>query len=47
MTKNKGPADYRSSESGRFVTEKFAERHKSTTQQEHNRPPPSPPPKKK
>ncbi len=44
--KSKGPADYRSSETGRFVREGYAESHPRTTQKEHNRPAP-PPPKKK
>ena len=43
--KDKGPPDYRSSETGRFVKENYAEKHPKTTQKEHNRPP-SPPPKK-
>lgn len=47
MNKSKGPADYRSSESGRFVTERYAEKHPRTTEKEHNRPPPAPPTKKK
>lgn len=47
MSSNKkGPADFRSSETGRFVTERFAETHPRTTQKEHNRPS-SPPTKKK
>lgn len=45
MSKAKGPADYRSSETGRFVREGYAERHPRTTQKEHNRP--STPQKKK
>ncbi|WP_312002769.1 hypothetical protein [Stenotrophomonas sepilia] len=45
MSSKKGPADFRSSETGRFVTERFAENHPRTTQKEHNRPPP--PTKKK
>ena len=43
-SKSKGPADYRSSETGRFVPQRYAENHPRTTQKEHNRPPP---PKKK
>lgn len=40
-SKTKGPADYRSSKSGRFVTEKYAKSHPATTEKEHNRPSPS------
>jgi hypothetical protein len=42
MSKPKGPADHRSSETGRFVTERYADKHPRTTQTEHNRPPPKP-----
>ncbi len=40
MSKAKGPADYRSAETGRFVKEQFAKTHPKTTEKEHNRPPP-------
>jgi hypothetical protein len=40
MSKNKGPADHRSSETGRFVKEEFAKRNPEKTQREHNRSPP-------
>lgn len=46
MSSKKGPADFRSSETGRFVTERFADTHPRTTQKEHNRPSPSPTKKK-
>lgn len=39
-SKGKGPADYRSAKSGRFVTEKYGKGHPNTTEKEHNRPPP-------
>ena len=39
VTKGKGPADYRSAKSGRFVTEGYGKRHPNTTVKEHNRPP--------
>lgn len=42
MSKPKGPADYRSSVTGRFVTERYAQTHPRTTEKEHNRPPPPP-----
>ena len=44
--KDKGPADYRNSENGRFVKEDYAKAHPKTTEKEHNRPPPKPPGKK-
>ena len=49
MSTKKGPPDYRSSETGRFVTERYAEKHPRTTEKEHNRSPApaAPPPKKK
>lgn len=37
MAKDKGPADYRSAKTGRFVTEKYAKTHPNTTEKEHNR----------
>jgi hypothetical protein len=37
MSKAKGPADYRDSKTGQFVTKKYADTHKSTTEKEHNR----------
>lgn len=37
---SKGPTDFRSSGSGRFVTEGYAKKHPKTTEGEHNRPPP-------
>jgi len=40
MSKEKGPADFRSAKTGRFVTEKYAKSHPNTTEKEHNRPPP-------
>jgi hypothetical protein len=41
MSRNKkGPPDFRSAKSGKFVTEKYAKTHPSTTEKEHNRPPP-------
>jgi hypothetical protein len=40
MAKAKGPADYRSSKTGRFVTKKYATTHEGTTEKEHNRPQP-------
>lgn len=43
--KDKGPADFRNSDTGRFVKEDYAKKHPSTTEKEHNRPPE--PPKKK
>jgi hypothetical protein len=39
MAKSKGPADYRNSGNGRFVTEDYAKKHPKTTEKEHNRPP--------
>lgn len=39
MSKPKGPADHRSSETGRFVTERQARANPRTTQTEHNRAP--------
>lgn len=39
MPSNKGPADFRSAKTGRFVTEKYGKSHPSTTEKEHNRPP--------
>ena len=38
MGKSKGPADYRNSETGRFVKEQYAKTHPKTTEKEHNRP---------
>jgi hypothetical protein len=43
MIKAKGPADYRSAVSGRFVTEKYAKSQPAKTEKEHNRPPPTKP----
>lgn len=40
MSKKKGPADFRNSEDGRFVTPDYARRNPNTTEKEHNRPPP-------
>jgi len=40
MAKDKGPADFRRSDTGTFVTEKYAKAHPKTTEKEHNRPPP-------
>lgn len=37
MAKDKGPADYRSSKTGQFVTPGYAKTHPSTTEKEHNR----------
>lgn len=37
MATKKGPADNRSSKSGKFVTGDYARKHKSTTETEHNR----------
>jgi hypothetical protein len=39
MAKAKGPASYRSSKTGKFVTKKYGESHKNTTEKEHNKPP--------
>jgi len=48
MADKKGPADYRSSESGKFVKPEFAKTHPKTTEKEHNRKPaPIRPPTKK
>jgi len=47
MSTNKGPADYRSSVTGRFVPQRYAETHPRTTEKEHNRPLPKPPRKGK
>ena len=38
----KGPADFRSAKTGKFVTPGYAEKHKGSTEKEHNRPPPKP-----
>jgi hypothetical protein len=46
MSNKKGPPDFRDAGTGKFVTEKYADKHPKTTEKEHNRPPP-PPPKKK
>jgi len=47
MADKKGPPDYRSAKTGKFVPESFAKTHKATTEKEHNRPPPKPAPSKK
>jgi hypothetical protein len=39
MTNKKGPPNYRSAKTGKFVTEKYSKTHKSTTEKEHNRSP--------
>ena len=39
-TDKKGPPNFRNSGTGRFVTERYAEKHPKTTEKEHNRPPP-------
>jgi hypothetical protein len=41
--KPRGPADYRSAKTGKFVTPNFAKTHKATTEKEHNRPGPKKP----
>ena len=38
MSNAKGPADYRSAKTGRFVTQQFAEKHPATTVKEHHWP---------
>jgi len=40
-TKPKGPPNYRSAKTGRFVTKKYAKTHPATTETEHNRTPKS------
>lgn len=35
-----GPADFRSSETGKFVKPDYAKSHPKTTEKEHNRPSP-------
>jgi hypothetical protein len=47
MTSKKGPPDYRDSGTGKFVTERYAQRHPRTTEKEHNRPAPKSPPSKR
>jgi hypothetical protein len=47
MASKKGPPNYRDSGTGKFVTERYAERHPKTTEQEHNRPAPKSPPSKR
>jgi len=42
MPSKKGPPNYRDAGTGKFVTEKYAEKHPKTTEKEHNRPPPKP-----
>ncbi len=37
MPKKKGGSLFRSSKTGRFVTEKFAKRHKNTTEKQKRR----------
>ncbi|MBN8923319.1 MULTISPECIES: hypothetical protein [unclassified Rhodanobacter] len=46
MSSKKGPPNFRDSGTGKFVTEKYADKHPKTTEKEHNRPPPAPPKKK-
>lgn len=46
MPNKKGPPDFRDAGTGKFVTEKYADKHPKTTEKEHNRPPPAPPKKK-
>jgi hypothetical protein len=41
VTKDKGPADFRSATTGRFVKESYANKHPNTTEKEHNRPAPN------
>lgn len=40
--KQKGPADYRNSEDGRFVPKEYAKEHPKNTEKEHNRQPTKP-----
>ena len=47
MPSKKGPPNFRDAGTGKFVTEKYADKHPKTTEKEHNRPAPSPPPMKK
>ena len=37
MSRKKGPPNFRDSETGKFVTEKYAKAHPKTTEEEHNR----------
>jgi len=46
MASKKGPPSYRNSGTGKFVTERYADRYPKTTEKEHNRPAPKSPPSK-
>jgi len=46
MATKKGPPNYRSAKTGKFVTEQYAKRHPSTTEKEHNKPQPKKTPPK-
>lgn len=47
MASKKGPPNYRNSGTGKFVTERYAEKHPQNTEKEHNRPAPKSSPSKR